>query len=57
MIYTGPGNCEPDPVGKGIAIRSTNPENPNIVAHTIIDPNKTGRGGVERLTKAVKYSC
>ena len=43
-IYTGPGNYDLDPGGKGIAIRSTNPEDPNIVANTIIDPNKAGRG-------------
>lgn len=56
-IYTGPGNYDLDPGGKGIAIRSTNPEDPNIVANTIIDPNKAGRGGIERSKKAVKYSC
>ncbi len=56
-IYTGPGNYDLDPGGKGITIRSTNPQDANIVANTIIDPNKAGRGGVERLKKAVKYSC
>ena len=56
-IYIGPGNYDLDPGGKGIAIRSTNPEDRNIVSNTVIDPKKAGRGGVERLKKAVKYSC
>ncbi|MFZ0034922.1 MAG: hypothetical protein WAK60_08055 [Sedimentisphaerales bacterium] len=43
-IYTGIGNCNLDPNGKAITIRSTDPEDSNIVANTIIDPNGTGRG-------------
>ena len=43
-LYTGAGNYNLDPGGKGIAIRSTNPEDPNIVANTIIDPKGAGRG-------------
>ncbi|MHC4083612.1 MAG: hypothetical protein ACYSWZ_00205 [Planctomycetota bacterium] len=43
MIYTGPGNYDLDPGDKGIAIRSTSLEDPNIVANTIIDANKAGR--------------
>lgn len=54
-LYTGPGNYDLDPWGKGITIRSTNPQDANIVANTIIDPNKAGRGGIERFKKAVKY--
>ena len=43
-IYTGPGNYNLDPGGKAITIRSTNPEDKNIAASTIIDPNGAGRG-------------
>ncbi len=43
-IYTGPGNYDLDPGGKNITIRSTNPQDPNIVANTIIDPNRAGLG-------------
>lgn len=43
-LYTGEGNYDLDPGGKGITIRSTNPEDPNTVANTIIDPNGAGRG-------------
>jgi hypothetical protein len=43
-IYTGPGNYNLDPDGKGVTIRSTNPNEPNSIANTIIDPNGAGRG-------------
>ena len=42
-LYTGAGNYNLDPAGKGITIRSTDPNNPDITANTIIDPNKAGR--------------
>ncbi len=43
-IYTGAGNYDLDPDGKAITISSTEPNNPSIVACTIIDPNRAGRG-------------
>ncbi len=43
-IYTGNGNYDLDPNGKSIIIRSTEPNDPEIVANTIIDPNGAGRG-------------
>lgn len=43
-IYTGPGNYDLDPGGLAITIRSTDPNDPNVVVNTIIDPNKAGRG-------------
>jgi hypothetical protein len=43
-VYTGPGNNNLDPQGKSIIIRSSDPNDPNIVAQTIIDPNQQGRG-------------
>ena len=43
-LYTSNGNYDLDPNGKSIAIRSTEPNDPNIVANTIIDPNESGRG-------------
>src|SRR4030042_6800831 len=43
-VYTGPGNYNLDPGGKRITIRSTNPNEPNSIANTIIDPNGAGRG-------------
>ncbi|MCK4294306.1 MAG: right-handed parallel beta-helix repeat-containing protein [Planctomycetes bacterium] len=42
--YTGPGNRDIDFLGKAITVRSTDPNNPNIVAATIIDCNGAGRG-------------
>ncbi len=43
-IYTAdPNNHNLDPNGKSITIRSMNPNDPDIVANTIIDPNKAGR--------------
>jgi hypothetical protein len=38
-IYTGPGNCDLDFEGKRIIVRSTNPNDPNVVGTTIIDCN------------------
>jgi parallel beta-helix repeat protein len=43
-VYTGPGNFDLDPQSKSIIIRSSNPNDPNVVAQTIIDPNQAGRG-------------
>ena len=43
-VYTGQGNYDLDPHGKGITVCSINPEDPNIVASTIIDPDGKGRG-------------
>jgi len=43
-IYTGNGNYNIDYKGKTITVRSTDPNDPNVVANTIIDPNKAGRG-------------
>ena len=43
-IYTGPGNYDLDPNGKSITIRSIDPNNSNVAANTIIDPNGAGRG-------------
>ena len=39
--YTGPGNRDIDPNGKALTIRSTDPNDPDIVAATIIDCNGT----------------
>lgn len=43
-IYTGEGNYDLDPNGLAITIRSTDPNDANVVAATIIDPNGAGRG-------------
>jgi hypothetical protein len=43
-IYTGVGNYDIDPCGKSITIQSINPEDAGVVANTIIDPEKNGRG-------------
>jgi len=44
-IYTAePNNYNLDPNGKSITIRSIDPNDPEIVASTIIDPNGAGRG-------------
>ena len=44
-IYTAdPNNYNLDPNGKSIIIRSTDPNDPNVIANTIIDPNGAGRG-------------
>ena len=41
--YTGPGNHDIDFLGKPITVRSIDPNDPNIVAETIIDCNRLGR--------------
>lgn len=41
--YKGPGNRDVDFKGKAITVRSTDPEDPNVVAATIIDCEKEGR--------------
>ena len=43
-LYTGAGNYNLDPDGRSIIIQSTDPNDPNVVASTIIDPNWQGRG-------------
>jgi hypothetical protein len=43
-LYTGIGNYNLDPNGKSITIRSSEPNNADIVESTIIDPNFAGRG-------------
>ncbi|MHC4458825.1 MAG: choice-of-anchor Q domain-containing protein [Planctomycetota bacterium] len=39
--YTGPGNRDIDFLGKAIIVQSSNPNDPNVVAATIIDCNGT----------------
>ena len=41
--YSGQGNRDLDFGGKAIALRSTDPNDPNVVAATIIDPQFLGR--------------
>jgi len=43
-LYTGVGNYDLDPNGATITIRSTEPNDFNVTANTIIDANKAGRG-------------
>ena len=44
-IYTAdPNNCNLDPRGKSITIRSIDPNNYSIVSNTVINPNGVGRG-------------
>ncbi|MFC1739804.1 hypothetical protein ACFL1G_12270 [Planctomycetota bacterium] len=43
-LYTGFGNKNIDFNSKAVTVRSTNPNDPNIVAITIIDCEKNGRG-------------
>jgi len=43
-VYSGAGNYDLDPNGLGIIICSIDPNDPNIVSNTIIDPNEQGRG-------------
>lgn len=43
-IYTGTGNRDIDFNGKAITVRSTDPNDPNIVAATVIDCEGSGRG-------------
>ncbi|MHC4737990.1 MAG: right-handed parallel beta-helix repeat-containing protein [Planctomycetota bacterium] len=40
--YTGPGNYNINFLGKAITVRSIEPNNPSIVAATIVDPNYYG---------------
>ncbi len=42
--YSGPGNYDVDFKGKALTIRSTDPNDPNIVEATVIDCNEQGRG-------------
>ena len=46
-IYTGGGNINLDFQGKAVTLRSENPDDPSVVAATIIDPqgSQTGGGG------------
>jgi len=43
-IYTGEGNRNLDFKGKAITVRSSDPNNPDVVASTIIDCEDSGRG-------------
>jgi hypothetical protein len=43
-IYTGLGNRDIDFKGNAITVRSIDPNDPNVVANTIIDCNSLGRG-------------
>lgn len=43
-VYTGSGNYDLDPAGKSITIRGIDPDNPDVIARTIIDPQQQGRG-------------
>ena len=44
-IYTGdPNNRNLHFDGKTITLRNTTPSNPDVVANTVIDPNRAGRG-------------
>jgi hypothetical protein len=42
--YTGTGNRDIDFLGKAITVRSTNPQDPCVVASTVIDCQGVGRG-------------
>ncbi|HUV40799.1 MAG TPA: LamG-like jellyroll fold domain-containing protein, partial [Sedimentisphaerales bacterium] len=44
--YTGTGNKNLDFLGKAITVRSTDPEDPCVVAATVIDCEQSGRGFV-----------
>lgn len=41
-IYSGPGNYNLNPEGLCLTIRSTDPENFDIISETIIDPDRAG---------------
>ncbi len=43
-VYTGPGNRDIDFKGKAITVRSADPNDPGIVAATVIDCQGSGRG-------------
>jgi len=43
-IYTSdPNNYNLSPNGRSVTIKSINPEDPNIVVHTVVEPNRVGR--------------
>jgi hypothetical protein len=42
--YTGDGNRDIDFLGKAITVRSTDPDEPSVVATTVIDCENSGRG-------------
>jgi len=42
--YTGDGNRDIDFLGKAITVRGVEPNDPNVVAATVIDCEKSGRG-------------
>ncbi len=41
--YSGPGQCDVDLRGKAITIRGTEPENPDVVAATVVDCQGSGK--------------
>jgi hypothetical protein len=43
-VYSGPGNFNLDPQSKSIIIRSSDPNDLNIISQTIINPVQQGRG-------------
>ncbi|MFH1747211.1 MAG: dockerin type I domain-containing protein [Planctomycetota bacterium] len=43
-VYTGVGNRDLDYLGKNITVRSTDPNNPEVVSETIVDCQQLGRG-------------
>jgi len=43
-LYTGTGNYDLDPNGLAVTIQSTDPNDPDVIADTIINPNNAGRG-------------
>jgi len=43
-VYTGKGNRDIDYEGKAISVRSTDPNDPNVVVLTVIDCEDAGRG-------------
>lgn len=43
-VYAGAGNYNLDPQGRSITVQSTDPNDPDVIAETIIDANGAGRG-------------
>ncbi|MGD8454129.1 MAG: right-handed parallel beta-helix repeat-containing protein [Phycisphaerae bacterium] len=43
-VYAGPGNRDVDCCGKAITVRSTDPDDPDVVAATVVDCEFAGRG-------------
>jgi hypothetical protein len=43
-VYAGAGNYNLDPAGKSITVQSIDPNDPNVVAGTVIDAGGLGRG-------------